>query len=172
MFVCFSRVPEIPLMPILNVPMSALLPTVNVKVLDEFVGFGLKDAVILLGSPDRDNLTLPAKPLTGLTLTVTVPLAPRAILMLVGEAESVKFGPALTVTGTVIAPLRSPHVPVTVTLYVPVARLELAVKVSVLVPVVLLGLSEAVRPLGAPDTDILTVPLKPLTGFTLIVLAP
>jgi hypothetical protein len=70
---------------------------VSVKVLVEVVGFGLNDAVILLGNPDGDSLTLPAKPLTGLTLTVTVPLAPRATLRLVGEAESVKFGPALTV---------------------------------------------------------------------------
>jgi hypothetical protein len=172
MFVCFNRIPEIPLMPIVNVPVSARLPTVSVKVLAEVVGFGLKEAVILLGNPDGNNLTLSVKPFTGETLMVTVPLVPRVILRLVGEAERVKFGPALMVTGTVIAPLRSPHVPVTVTLYVPVARMELAVKVSVLVPVVLLGLSEAVRPLGAPDTDILTVPLKKLTGFTLIVLAP
>jgi hypothetical protein len=44
MFVCFNRVPEIPLMPIVNVPVSARLSTVSVKALEEVVGFGLKDA--------------------------------------------------------------------------------------------------------------------------------
>ena len=172
MFVCFSRVPEIPLMPILNVPVSALLPTVSVRVLEEVVGFGLNEAVILLGNPDKDSLTLPAKPFTGLTLTATVLLAPRAILMVVGEAESVKFGPALMVRGTVTAPLRSPHIPVTVTLNVPVAAVEFTVKVNVLFPIVLAGFKVAVTPAGTPDRDMLTVPLKPLTGITLIVLAP
>ena len=38
MFVCFNRVPEIPLMPIVNVPVNALLLTVKVKVLSKLRG--------------------------------------------------------------------------------------------------------------------------------------
>jgi len=55
-----------------------------------------------------------------------------------------------------------PHVPVMVTVAVPVAAVLLAVSVKVLVPEVLLGLNDAVTPLGRPDADSPTVPLKPL----------
>lgn len=46
----------------------------------------------------------------------------------------------------------------------------LAVNVSVLVDVVLAGLNEAVTPLGNPEADKLTVPVKPFCGLTVIVL--
>jgi hypothetical protein len=48
----------------------------------------------------------------------------------------------------------------------------LAVNVSVLVVAVLLGLNDAVTPLGRPDADKLTLPLKPFCGVTVMVLAP
>ena len=62
--------------------------------------------------------------------------------------------------------------PVTVTVTVPVAAVLLAVSVNVLVLVVLLGLKDAVTPLGRPDADKLTLPLKPFCGVTVMVLAP
>ena len=62
--------------------------------------------------------------------------------------------------------------PVTVTVAVPVAAVGLAVKVNILVPVVLPGLNDAVTPLGRPEADKLTLPLKPFTGVTVIVLVP
>lgn len=65
-----------------------------------------------------------------------------------------------------------PEAPVTVTLTVPVAAVLLAVSVKVLVFVVLAGLKEAVAPLGRPETDKLTLPLKPLSGFSVMVLEP
>ena len=55
-----------------------------------------------------------------------------------------------------------PDVPVMVNVTVPVAAPLPAVRVNVLVPAVLLGLKEAVTPLGMPDADKLTLPLKPL----------
>ena len=55
-----------------------------------------------------------------------------------------------------------PTLPVMVTVAVPVAAVLLAVSVNVLVPVVLAGLNDAVTPLGRPDADKLTLPLKPL----------
>lgn len=68
--------------------------------------------------------------------------------------------------------VRLPEVPVTVTLTVPVVAVPLAESVKALVPVVLAGLNEAVTPLARPEADKLTLPLKPLTGLTVIVLGP
>ncbi len=65
-----------------------------------------------------------------------------------------------------------PDVPVMVTVAVPVVTAPLEVSVNVLVPVVLLGLKEAVTPLGKPEADKLTLPVKPFCGATVIVLAP
>ena len=55
---------------------------------------------------------------------------------------------------------------------VPVAAVALAVSVSVLVEVVGFGLNAAVTPLGKPDAERVTLPLKPFTGAIVIVLAP
>jgi hypothetical protein len=74
-----------------------------------------------------------------------------------------------TIVVVLIKPL---NVPVTVTVAVPVVAVLLAVNVSVLVVAVLLGLNDAVRPLGRPDADKLTLPLKPFCGVTVMVLAP
>ena len=66
--------------------------------------------------------------------------------------------------------VKLPDVPVTVTLAVPVVAVPLAVIVKVLVFVVLGGLNDAVTPLGKPETDRLTLPLKPFCGVTAMVL--
>jgi len=55
---------------------------------------------------------------------------------------------------------------------VPDVAVLLAVSVKVLVLAVLLGLNDAVTPLGRPEADKLTVLLKPLSGLTVMVLAP
>ena len=56
---------------------------------------------------------------------------------------------------------------------VPVAAELLAVSVNVLLPVVGFGLNDAVTPLGKAEvTDKPTLPLKPFTGLTVIVLLP
>jgi len=65
-----------------------------------------------------------------------------------------------------------PESPVTVTLKVPCPAVLLSVSVKVLVLAVLLGLNDAVTPLGRPDADKLTLPLKPFCGVTVMVLAP
>ena len=68
--------------------------------------------------------------------------------------------------------VKLPDAPVTVTVTVPVAAVLLADSVNVLVLAVLLGLNDAVTPLGRPDADKLTLPLKPFSGVTVMVLAP
>ena len=72
----------------------------------------------------------------------------------------------------VVVWLRLPLVPVTVTVADPVVAVVEAVKVRVLVPVVEAGLKLAVTPAGKPLAASDTVPLKPFTGWTVIVLLP
>jgi hypothetical protein len=73
---------------------------------------------------------------------------------------------------TVVVFDKMPDVPVTVTVAVPIAAVLLAVSVNVLALAELVGLNDAVTPLGRPDAEKLTLPLKPLCGLTLMVLAP
>lgn len=56
-----------------------------------------------------------------------------------------------------------------VTVEVPVAAVALAVRVKELVVVVEAGLKDAVTPLGKPDADRLTLPVKAFWGATVIV---
>src|SRR5215468_4176227 len=131
---------------------------------------GLKDAVTPLGKPDADKLTLPLKPFCGVTVMVLVPLAAWKTLTLLGDADSVKVPTLFTVSETVVVLVNRPAVPVMVTLVVPTAAVPLAVNVNVLVFAVLVGLNDAVMPLGSPEADKLTLPLKPFRGTTVIVL--
>ena len=63
-------------------------------------------------------------------------------------------------------------VPVTVTVEVPTVAVLLAVKVRTLVDVVGLVPKAAVTPLGRPDADRVTLPVKPPEGVSVIVLEP
>ena len=58
------------------------------------------------------------------------------------------------------------------TVDVPVAAVLLAVNVKELAAVAEVGLKVAVTPLGKPDADKLTLPLKPFRGAMVIVLEP
>src|SRR5260221_14549048 len=78
----------------------------------------------------------------------------------------------VTVRESVAILVKLPEVPVMVTVAVPVVAVALAVSVKVLVLVGLLGLKEAVTPLGRPEADKLTLPVKPFCGVTVIVLVP
>jgi hypothetical protein len=78
----------------------------------------------------------------------------------------------VTVRESVLIFDKLPDVPVMVTVDVPVVAVALAVRVNVLVLVVLLGLKEAVTPLGKPEADKLTLPVKPFCGVTVIVPVP
>jgi len=57
-------------------PTFAALLAVRVKTLDEVAGFGVKEAVTSLGSPEAASVTLPENPCTGVMVIVLVPLAP------------------------------------------------------------------------------------------------
>ena len=65
-----------------------------------------------------------------------------------------------------------PEVPVTVRVYCPGAAELLVVTVNVLFVVVGFGDHDAVTPLGRPDRDRFTLPLKPYCGYTQILVVP
>ena len=70
------KLPEVPVMVTVNVPVAAAPLAVSVKVLKVLVLLGLNDAVTPLGRPDADKLTLLLKPFCGVTVMVLAPLAP------------------------------------------------------------------------------------------------
>ena len=72
----------------------------------------------------------------------------------------------------VVAFDKLPDEPVMVTVNAPMAAVALAVSVNVLVLVAGFVPNDAVTPLGSPDEDKLTLPLKPFCGVIEIVLAP
>jgi len=86
------RLPEMPLMVIVEVPVAAEALAVRVKTLVEVVGFALNPEVTPLGRPLADNVTLPSKPFAGTTVIVLVPLLPWLMLSDVGFAVRVKLG--------------------------------------------------------------------------------
>jgi hypothetical protein len=88
------RLPEVPVMVTVAVPVVAELLAVRVSTLVPVVGFAPNDAVTPLGRPDAASVTLPVNPPTSVTVIVLVPLLPWVIERLLGESESVKLGVA------------------------------------------------------------------------------
>jgi len=71
---------------IVELPVAAVLLAVSVSVVLA------KDAVTPLGIPEAASATLPVNPFRFVTVTLLVPLAPCAIVRLLGVAERLKFG--------------------------------------------------------------------------------
>ena len=80
--------------------------------------------------------------------------------------------PPPTVRLIVVVCVRLPEPPLTVTVNVPWLAVSLTVNVNVLLDVAGFGLNVALTPLGNPETESVTWPLKPLDGVILIVLVP
>jgi hypothetical protein len=172
--VVFVKLPDTPLTVTVTVPVAADALAVSVNVLVVVVGFGLNPAVTPLGKPEALKVTLPVKPFTGFTVIVLVPLFPCVTVTELGFAVRLKFGAAaaFTVRLNVVVFVKLPDVPVMVTVTVPVAAEPLAVNVSVLVEAAGFGLNPAVTPLGKPDAESVTLPLKPFRGVMVMVLVP
>lgn len=101
-----------------------------------------------------------------------VTLAPCVRVKLLGDAETAKFPSSFTVRVTVVTFIKLPDMPVIITVAVPTSAVPLAVSIKVLVVDVLLGLKDVLTPLGRPEADKLTSPLKPFWGVTVIVIEP
>jgi hypothetical protein len=81
-----------------EIPAAAVELAVSVKVVLA------NEAVTPVGKPEADKATAPVKPLVGVVVMVLVPLAPCAIVRLLGDADRLKFGAgaaAVTVRPTV-----------------------------------------------------------------------
>ena len=103
--VLLLRLPEVPVMVMILVPVVAVAPAVNVRTLVDVVGLVANDAVTPLGNAEVDKVTDPANPPEGTTLIVLLPLFPWVTVKLAGEAESEKLGFATAVTVSEIAVL-------------------------------------------------------------------
>jgi hypothetical protein len=163
------RPPETPEIVIVEVPSVAVEEAVSVSVLVDEVGFGLNPAVTPLGKLEAPKVGLPVKPFTGTTVIVLVPCVPCRTVTEFGFAVRLKFGPALTVTFSVVVCVMLPDTPETVMVVVPGVAVAPAVNVKVLVELVGFGLNPAVTPLGKPDALNVGLPVKPLIGLTVIV---
>jgi len=76
MLVACAREPDVPVTVTVTVPVVAVALAVSVSVLVVVVLAGLNVAVTPAGSPEAERVTLPAKPLIGVTVIVLLPLAP------------------------------------------------------------------------------------------------
>lgn len=89
MVVLLWRLPDVPLMMTVNVPVAEVLLALSVSVLAEVTGLELNEAATPPGSPGADKLTLPLNPFSGVMVIVLVPLVPCMMLRLLGDAERV-----------------------------------------------------------------------------------
>lgn len=173
MAVVALRLPEVPLIVTVAVPFAVAL-AVTVSTLDEVADFGLNEAVTPFGRPFAVSATLPVNPLTGVMVTVLVPVSPCFTFTVVGEADSANFlvVPESTVRLIVVVLISLPEVPVIVMVAGPVVAVELAAKVKVLMEIVGFVPNVALTPLGKPKALSTTLPEKPPEKVTVIVLAP
>ncbi len=86
------RLPEVPVMVTVELPVVAVELAVRVSTLVPVVGFVPKAAVTPLGRPEAARVTLPVNPPTSVTVIVLVPLPPCVIDRLPGESDRVKLG--------------------------------------------------------------------------------
>ena len=70
------RLPDVPVMVTVTVPVVAEPLAVSVRMLVVLVGLGLNTAVTPLGRPDAVRVTLPVNPPRSFTVMVLVPPAP------------------------------------------------------------------------------------------------
>ena len=93
MVVVCDKLPDVPVMVMVLVPVVAVLEAVKVSELVDVVGLVPNAAVTPEGNPEADNVTLPVKPPEGVTVIVLPPLLPCVTETLEGEADKEKFAP-------------------------------------------------------------------------------
>ena len=98
MVVVWVRLPDVPVIVIVLVPVAAVLLAVNVSTLVDVVGFVPNEAVTPLGRAELDSVTDPVKPPESVTVIVLLPLVPCFTVRLEGEAEREKLGVAAAFT--------------------------------------------------------------------------
>jgi hypothetical protein len=82
------KLPDVPVMVTVELPVAAELLALRVSVLVPDVP-APKDAVTPEGRPDAARATVPLKPFCGVAVIVLAPVPPSATVTLEGDAESV-----------------------------------------------------------------------------------
>ncbi len=168
------RLPEVPVMVIVEVAAAAVLLAVRVSTLVEVAGLVANAAVTPAGRPLAARVTLPANGAVSVTVMVSAPLAPWAIDRVDAEGVSLKLptDAAVTVSATAAVALSEPEVPVMVTVDVPAVAVLLAVRVSTLLAAAGLVPNAAVTPAGRPDAARVTLPANGAVSVTVMVSVP
>jgi hypothetical protein len=156
------KVPEVPVIVMVDVPAAAVLAAVRVSVLLPDLT-APRVAVMPLGSPDTASATMPLKPEMSVMAMLLTPLAPGVTLKVAGWEASVKIGCGTMVSMIVTLALRLPDLPVIVTAAAPVEALGTALNVTVLLRAPK-ELNVAVTPDGKAVAESATAPLKPFSG--------
>ena len=86
------RLPDVPVIVMVDVPRAAALLAVNVNVLVSVVGFGLNAAVTPVGKFEADKVTLPLNPFHAVTTTAVLAVDPCVTLTPLADADSVNVG--------------------------------------------------------------------------------
>ena len=161
------------------VPVGVIENVMKVSELALVAGFWLNIAKTPGGGFSAKRKTELLNPPSRVILIVVAAVEPCPTVKLPGDAESTKSGcdgggaGTFTVRLIVVVLVRLPDVPVTVMLAVPAVAVLLAVRVKVLVePVAGFGLKVAPTPVGNPEADRVTLPLKPFDRVIVIVLLP
>jgi hypothetical protein len=102
------KLPDVPVTVSTDAPVAAEFVAVRVSVVSLLVGFGLIPDVTPFGRPETENMTLPLKPFAGVMVIVLVPWPPKAIARLLGLAEIVKLGSAVTVRLILVVAVKLP----------------------------------------------------------------
>ncbi len=164
------RVPEVPVIVTVEVPVGAVPAAVNVTTLVPVAGLVAKAAVTPVGRAVAARLTGLLKPYAPVIVTVLVAVPFCITVSVAGAAARVKLAGGVTVRGMEVEDVREPEVPVIVTVAVPVAAVLVAVKVTTLVLVAGLTEKDAVTPAGRPVAARVTDPVKPPTSVMVSVL--
>src|SRR5258708_37989250 len=117
--VVWVRLPDLPVIVTVTVPVVALPEVEKLNVLVLVAGLMLNEAVVPLRMPDADIDTLPLKPVNCAMEIVVVPLLRRATLRLAGDADRLKVGAAVTRREIFVEWLKRLLTPGNVTLKVP-----------------------------------------------------
>jgi hypothetical protein len=164
------RLPEVPVTVMVAAPVTALAAAVKLRTDEPDAAPAVNEPVTPAGRPERFIVTVPAKPFCGVTVKIVLAVLPARMLRLAGEAVIVNDGGAVMVSATTVLLVSAPEAPVIVIVEVPARAVLAAARVSVALPVVLAGLKLAVTPLARPLALSDTLPLKPFSAFTAMVL--
>ena len=172
MVAVLCRLPDVPVIVMLDAPAAAALVAVKVSVLVSDALAAPNAAVTPGGSPEAARVTAPLKPFCEAMLMVLFTEPPGATLTFAGVADRLNVAVVVMVSARRVVLVRLLEVPVIVSAAVAAAAEVLAVSVSVLEVEALAGLNDAVTPAGSPDTARFTAPLKPCCGLMVMVLGP